>query len=281
MRYPVQVSTRADFGAADEALAAALDAWAADPAPERTSRVHAALLDARLLVPAVVAAPSGPDVAAAELPPTASAEMSLPTIVGRDGRAALPAFTSLDALSRWRVDARPVPVAAADVLRAVGTEGCSALLLDVAGPVSFVVEGQALEDLAAGYLPVQVAEVLEEHAVEGGLQVVAAAPVADPEARETIRAALAAEPLVAEAFLLAPAEGPGGSSLTVGLVLRDEVDPGELVAMVRRVADVLAPASFVSSGLDIAVLTAEQRRQASALGPPAYAGDTGGADPSR
>ena len=43
------------------------------------------------------------------------AEMSLPTLIGHDGRAAIPAFTSLEAMARWRPTARPVPAQASQV----------------------------------------------------------------------------------------------------------------------------------------------------------------------
>jgi hypothetical protein len=75
--------------------------------------------------------------------------MALPTLIGRDGRAALLAFTDLDALARWRPDARPVPAEADRVWRAAVAEGC-AVVIDVAGPVPLAVEGARLAALAAG-----------------------------------------------------------------------------------------------------------------------------------
>lgn len=263
-----------DIGAADAVLAASLAEWSAEPGPATVARVHAALLDARLLVPVVAGSITGAD--AGQYSSSDLGSMSLPTILGRDGRVALPAFTSLDALARWPERARPVPVAAVDVLRAVISQACSALLLDLAGPVSFVVEGQALDDLAAGYVPVIEAEdaTLAARTVAGGLPLVAPTMLPDPEALAGICEALGKEPLIAEAFLLAPAEGPDKPGLTVALVLDDELDSSEVVVMVRRVAAVLSRRPFLDGGLDIAVLTAEQRRQARVLGPPAYSAST-------
>jgi len=261
-----------DTGAPDPALTAALAAWAATPTTEATAQVHTALLDARLLVP-VVAALLPVDGAGAAAPANdGAAQMSLPTILGRDGRVALPAFSSVDALAQWRAEARPVPIAGADVFRAVLAEGCSALLVDVTGPVTFVVEGQVLHDLAAGYVPVLAGgeETLAARTVAGGLPVVAPAVLPAPEALAGICAALEGEPLIAEAYLLAPAEGPQHSGVTVALVLDDEIDSSEVVVMVRRVAAALERTPLGRGGLDIAVLTPDQRRQARALGPPAY-----------
>ena len=59
------------------------------------------------------------------------------------------AFTGMDALARWRPDARPVPAEADRVWRAAVAEGC-AVVIDVAGPVPLAVEGARLAALAAG-----------------------------------------------------------------------------------------------------------------------------------
>lgn len=264
-----------DLGGPDPTLADALAGWAAEPSPTTAARVHAALLEARLLVPVV--AGLAPSEGPSSTGDAEAAEMSLPTILGGDGRVALPAFTSIDALARWREQARPVPVPGAEVVQAVISEGCSALLLDLAGPVSFVVEGQALEDLAAGYVPVVATEeaTLATRTVAGGLPLVAPAALPDPDALAGICDALSAEPLVAEAFFLAPAEGPEKPGITVALVLDDELESSEVVVMVRRLAAVLSHRPIVPGGLDIAVLTPEQRRQARVLGPPAYAAGAG------
>ncbi|MGO9077540.1 MAG: SseB family protein [Streptosporangiaceae bacterium] len=77
-------------------------------------------------------------------------EMAMPRLVGRDGRAAIPAFTSLDALMRWQRAARPVPAEPAVVWRTAVEESC-AVVIDVAGPVPLAIEGARLAALAAGH----------------------------------------------------------------------------------------------------------------------------------
>ena len=72
-------------------------------------------------------------------------------LTGQDGRQALLAFTSLDTLHAWRADARPVPVTASLAARSAQQEGAAALVLDVAGPTTYVVEGELLEGLARGW----------------------------------------------------------------------------------------------------------------------------------
>jgi hypothetical protein len=69
---------------------------------------------------------------------------------GRDGRTALLAFTSTETLERWNREARPVPVPAGTAAEAAVADEASALVLDVAGPVMFVVEGDDLRALASG-----------------------------------------------------------------------------------------------------------------------------------
>lgn len=76
-------------------------------------------------------------------------DMALPTLIGRDGRAAIPAFTSVETLARWQASARPVPVDAGQVCRAAMEESC-AVIIDVAGPVPLAVEGARLAALARG-----------------------------------------------------------------------------------------------------------------------------------
>jgi hypothetical protein len=56
----------------------------------------------------------------------------------------------LQHLTRWDKHARPAPVSTADAARAAAAEDAAAILLDVAGPVSFVVSGDDLVELAAG-----------------------------------------------------------------------------------------------------------------------------------
>jgi hypothetical protein len=125
-----------DTGAPDAALAAALAAYAEDPA--REPEVLAALAEARLLVPVVAAlgeSETGPD----GLVRDTSADMAAVLMRGADGRLALLAFTGLEALHRWDPQARPVPVPARTAALAALQDGAAALLLDVAGPVRYAV----------------------------------------------------------------------------------------------------------------------------------------------
>lgn len=125
-----------DNGDPDPALAAALAAYAEDPS--REAEVLTALPAARLLVPVVAElgeAEAGPD----GLVRDKSADMAAVLMRGADGRLALLAFTGLAALQRWDPDARPVPVPSRTAALAALQDGAEALLIDVAGPVRYVV----------------------------------------------------------------------------------------------------------------------------------------------
>jgi hypothetical protein len=137
-----------DDGTADRALAAALAAYAQDP--ERGLEVCLALQNARLLVP-VVAVPGDVEHDRAGLAHEKTSDMATALLTGRDGRLALVAFTGLEGLGLWRPEARPVPVTAGLAARSALQEGASALVIDVAGPTSYVVEGHLLEGLARGW----------------------------------------------------------------------------------------------------------------------------------
>lgn len=138
-----------DDGAADPQLAAALASYAVDPG--RTMEVLARLTTARLLVP-VVALLGESEVDSDGLAREKSSDMATVLLTGRDGRRALLAFTGLPALHRWRRDARPVPVAASLAARSALQEGAEALVLDVAGPTPYAVEGDLLAGLAQGWM---------------------------------------------------------------------------------------------------------------------------------
>jgi len=169
-----------DRGAADPRVTAALAAYQAGQGSEQAALT--ALAATRLLVPVLAVLTNGTATQGDK-----DSEMMLPKLIGRDGRPAVIAFTSLDALARWRSEARPVPAEADRVWRAAVADGC-AVVIDVAGPVPLAVEGARLAALAAGQ-PVPP-------------------PHEDPDVHAEVRAATAAEPAIA-GFSLAPAREVG------------------------------------------------------------------------
>jgi hypothetical protein len=190
-----------DTGAADPAVSAVLAAYAAGQATEHA--VLSAVAATRLLVP-VVAVPVEANADGTEK----ETEMALPTLVGNDGRKAVIAFTGIDTVTRWRADARPVPVPAPRLWPAVAAEQADAVVIDVAGPVPLVIEGARLQALAGGAPPpfphqdpdiyAQVAAVTANFTLEPGGQdaeltvtLQAADPASARAAAEAIAARLA------------------------------------------------------------------------------------------
>ncbi|GAB7007614.1 hypothetical protein JCM18899A_50890 [Nocardioides sp. AN3] len=140
-----------DTGAADRRLAAALAAFAGR---ETTyADALAVLAESRLLVP-VVAVLGEVDASGADK----TADMATVLLTGADGRQALLAFTSLETMAAWQADARPVAVRAADAAKAALQQEVAALVVDVAGPLTFVVEGEDLYGLGAGWTLARVGD---------------------------------------------------------------------------------------------------------------------------
>jgi hypothetical protein len=230
-----------DHGGPDPRAAAALSAFAAGQGSEHAALT--ALAGARLLVPVVAmlaeaeadadadagaagsaGSPGRPDRGDPAAPGRPlrrekASEMALPILIGSDGRRAVLAFTGLPSLTGWRPDARPVPVAARQVWQA-GVQEASAVVIDVAGPVPFAVDGARLAALAEGRP--------------------APLPHEDPDVRALADAALTGEPLIG-GFTLRP--GEGGSDLTIQVTLADGYGPADAraqAAIQRAVKRVMA-----------------------------------------
>jgi hypothetical protein len=216
-----------DSGGADPAVTAVLSAYAAGQATEHAALT--AVAATRLLVP-VVAVPAEPAGGAAHGAPGAwrdggeagrdgweagrggwekETAMALPTLIGNDGRKAVIAFTGTETVSRWRADARPVPVPAASLWPAVAAEQADAVVIDVAGPVPLVIEGARLAALAEGAPP--------------------PAPYEDPDVRAQVAA-------VTPDFAL----GPGGQEAELTITLT-AADPAGARAAAEAIAARLAP----------------------------------------
>ena len=135
-----------DTGAADPALVRALEARGSGEGDD--ADVVAALTATRVLVPVV--AVLGEGVEAAHGTADKQADMALVTLTSPDGHRALPVFSSLESLARWDATARPVPVECRRAAISAVAEGCEVMVLDPAGPVSFVVGRPALWAIGQG-----------------------------------------------------------------------------------------------------------------------------------
>lgn len=128
-----------DRGEADPQVRAAI-AQASPVTRDAYLRAVVALCTTRLLMPLVT---TGDEE-------ERTAELSAVSIQAPDGRRALLGFTGLDSLQVWEPAARPVPCTLDDLAATVQEAGAEALLIDVAGPVPFVIEADLVAQLGQG-----------------------------------------------------------------------------------------------------------------------------------
>jgi len=198
-----------DTGGADPEVTQALASWQHGTGSEHDAL--RALAATRFLVPVVAILTAQDEQTKAEK----ESEMALPTLIGKDGRAAIIAFTGVETMKRWRPDARPVVTPAARVWHAAVAEG-QAVVIDVAGPSPFVIEGARLASLAHGEQP--------------------PFPHEDPDVRSVIEVAVAAEPAIT-GYVLAP----GGGDLAVTLRLAEPAATEPVRRVAQAIALALAP----------------------------------------
>jgi hypothetical protein len=134
-----------DDGTADAGYLAAVAALRAGTADE--AAVVASLATARVFIP-IVAQLAEEAETAHGLHADKQADMALVTLKAADGRTAMPAFTSSEALSRWHPEARPVAVYAARAALSAVAEGAELLVLDPGTDITFVVRRPAVWALA-------------------------------------------------------------------------------------------------------------------------------------
>ncbi len=136
-----------DDGSAPERLVEAIRRLRADEVGIQD--VVAVLHEERLLVPLVAEAgdegigPHGQKVDKTQ-------ELSIVTVQGPDGRAVLPAFSSVEAMRRWDAWARPIPIQASRIALAAASEGTPLVVVDPGSETQLVVRRPALAALATG-----------------------------------------------------------------------------------------------------------------------------------
>ncbi|MGB8649169.1 MAG: SseB family protein [Mycobacteriales bacterium] len=221
-----------DTGGADPRLAAALESG------DRAA-VLAALVDARVFATITATATAEEAAAATGLRAESSAEMAVVLLEAPDGARALPVFSDLAALKRWRLDGRPVPLTGAEACAAALDEGAEAVVVDPAGAAVTVHE---LSALAAGWVPVEGSSLQSR---TGEAELVAPTGPAPAALVSALRSALAPERLRSARLL----QGPDGWVL--GVAGRAPLDPAALAALAHRVLGRLGPA-LPAEGLDLA-----------------------------
>lgn len=230
-----------DTGQADPRLAAALRAY--DGSAATRAAALTALAGARVFVAITATSTAEHLEADTGLRAESRAEMALVSVIASDGERALPAFTDTAALKRWRLDVRPVPVAASYLAQAALDDEADAVVLDPDG-AALVVPRSELRALAAGYVPVAGSSLAARH-LEAALTELTGSP--DPELVRALARSLGPERLKAARLL----DGPQGPVL--GIAPRRPLDPAALAALAQRVLTRLGPA-LPPEGLDLAVV---------------------------
>ncbi|GAB3822691.1 hypothetical protein GCM10028820_33890 [Tessaracoccus terricola] len=112
-------------------------------------RALVALCTSRLLMPVVA---SGDETMHQD--PDREAELAAVTITDGEDTALL-AFTGIDSMKAWQADARPILCHLDELAATVNPAGANQLLVDVAGPVPFVLAGEALRLVGEGFRAVE------------------------------------------------------------------------------------------------------------------------------
>lgn len=208
-----------DHGGCDPALAAALESG-------DEQAVMDALAEARVLVP-VVADPTDTQEVDGLVHDTRT-DMAVVTLRAPDGQQAMPVFSELASLAAWDPQARPSPVAAVRAAQAALAQGCSVLVLDLAGR-AWVVRPSMLWALAQGrrWLP--------------GHQ--------DPVVQQAVAEAAGGDPRVAGAVAQdGSATGPG--VVRIALALHPGLDPAAVQDVIARFSGALTGDDEVRLRLD-------------------------------
>jgi len=146
-------------------------------------------------------------------------ELSIITVAGPDGRPVLPVFSSVDAMRRWRPDARPVPADAVRVALAAASESTDRVVIDPRSPESLL--------------------VLPRPAVWAIAQGVPWVPaVDDPAVLTAIARPAAQHPEIWAVSLVAG--DPAGRGDTAEVVVRLAVEPGVEPERLRAIIDTMS-----------------------------------------
>jgi len=199
-----------DDGRADPRLSSAL-------AGGSRTEVCAALVDARVLVPVTAVL-----TARAERGGDNGSESRLVLLQGVGGAPALPIFSSVETMTAWRRDLRPVRGVGRDVAAEAVERGLPALVLDVAGPHPVTVAGAALRSLAEGWVDAGAGVSTRTARVRTrpGSQGVPSASAFGPEVLDTVALEVTEDngetwrPVLG--LVLAPGAGPADAARAAG-----------------------------------------------------------------
>lgn len=215
-----------DSGHADPEVAATLEQWRAGQVPLPT--LVAALAGKRVVVPVMAEVENLVVNEATNLVSDKDASTGIVCVLAPDGRTALPIFTSVPALTRWKKDARPIPVEVERAALAAVSEQWPLLVVDPGDEKPAIIPRPAVWAIAQGKADQWVP-----------------APQ-DKELREDIRAQIRQIPAVQDVQVEA------GRRAETAVVM--QITPGlsrqELSAVLARVEGLLAQNEMVAQRVD-------------------------------
>lgn len=224
-----QTAFAGDDGTAPAQLSDALRRFRRHEAGE--AAVVDAVRNSRLLIPLVAAlGEAGLNEHGVTL--DKSAELSIVTVAGPDGRNVLPVFSSVETMRHWNPTARPVPADGTRVALAAADEATDVVVLDATSSTEFTIRRPALWALAQS-LPWSPS-------------------YSDPEVAAEFVASAAAEAQVVDVTLAAgdPDALLRGPELVVQLALRPGLDQAALTGLLERLQGKWASSELVASRVD-------------------------------
>ncbi|MGV8913649.1 MAG: SseB family protein [Rhodoglobus sp.] len=159
-------------------------------------------------------------------------ELSIVTVTGPDGRAVLPVFSSVSAMSNWNPQARPVPAAGTRVALAAASENTDLVVIDPLSDSEFVIRRPALWSIAQSiaWTPSYLRE----------------------DVREEFAASASTEHDVAEVQLLPgdPGSRLQGPELVVQIAMKPGLDREALDATMDRMRERWAMSELIAESVD-------------------------------
>lgn len=225
-----------DDGSAPQELITALTSFRS-LALEDAARLSAliAVIDAvrhaRFLIP-LVAEAGDIGVTESGLTVDKTQELAIVTVKGPGGQKVLPVFSSVEAMARWRADARPVPATGQRVALAAAGDGAQWVVIDPTSETEIVLRRPVIAAIAQGrpWHP----------------------PAGDVELLELFHRSIASEPLIRRIHLRAgdPDSRGEAEELIVEVTLPQSLDQQHVSALVQHLTHGWAQEQIISDRVD-------------------------------
>ena len=146
-------------------LPAALDAWRQAPTRAARASALAALVDATVYACISATSTGEHRNASTGLRAESGAELAVLLLEASDGTRALPVFSDLDQLKKWRLDARPQRLTGAQACAAALDEQAATVVLDPSG-AALALDPDEVRTVAQGWVPVPGSSLAVQQSTE-------------------------------------------------------------------------------------------------------------------